>query len=172
MSDEKTAANSATADAKDRAGVPGGADVPSRRQNLMRLLALAEPSHVETLYNEFADRPDWHFVRRPETGLVMVQGRIGGGGAPFNVGEMSVSRASVRLEGGEVGHAYIKGRNHRHTAIAAFFDALFQAAPYKSRLDAEIVAPLTRALAERDERQDRQAAATKVDFFTMARGED
>ena len=39
--------------------------------------------------------PDYVALRAPETGLVMVRGRIGGTGAPFNVGEMTVTRCSV-----------------------------------------------------------------------------
>nr|WP_269812739.1 phosphonate C-P lyase system protein PhnG [Aurantimonas marina] len=61
-------------------------------------------------------------LRAPEAGLVMRRGRIGGG-APFNLGEACVARASVRLASGEVGHAMVLGRDTDHARLAAFFDA-------------------------------------------------
>ena len=36
--------------------------------------------------------PDHENLREPENGLVMVRGRTGGDGAPFNLGEATVSR--------------------------------------------------------------------------------
>ena len=42
--------------------------------------------------------PDYRVLRGPEAGLVMVRGRTGGGGAPFNLGEMTATRCTVRTE--------------------------------------------------------------------------
>lgn len=159
-------------DNQDQRHQTGEADVePDERQSFMRIVALSDPSRLEQLYAAFEPRPDWSFARRPETGLVMVQGRVGGGGAPFNLGEMSVSRAVVTLDGGATGYAYIKGRNHRHAAIAAFFDAAFQTPQLRPRLERDVRDPLASELAQSDDEARRQAAATKVDFFTMARGD-
>ena len=47
--------------------------------------------------------PRYEELRTAETGLVMLRGRIGGDGAPFNLGEATVTRAAVRLASGEVG---------------------------------------------------------------------
>ena len=58
-----------------------------------------------------AEPPDYVELRAAESGLVMVRGRIGGDGAPFNLGEATVTRATVRLASGEVGFAYVLGRD-------------------------------------------------------------
>ena len=101
----------------------------------------------------------------------MVRGRAGGTGAPFNIGEMTVTRCALRLEDGTVGHAYVQGRDKAHAERAALVDALMQtkAAP---RIEASVLRPLAdEAGAARTARAAR-AAATRVEFFTMVRGED
>ena len=148
------------------------ADNTRARQRLMQILAQADPDALEAAYAGFTDVPDWSFARKPETGLVMVRGRIGGGGAPFNLGEMSVTRAAVTLASGETGHAYVAGRNRRKAAIAAVFDALWQNPVLRPRIDTEIIAPLAATLKAQDARSTEEAAATRVDFFTLVRGDD
>lgn len=146
------------------------ADIAAR-QRVMRVLAQAPDQQLEDLYDKFADKPDWTFARKPETGLVMTRGRIGGGGAPFNLGEITVTRAAIQLDSGEIGHAYCQGRNQRKAAIAAFFDAAWLNAQFKQHVESDIIAPLVQA--QRTAKQDKvqKAAATKVDFFTMVRGD-
>src|ERR1700744_4491144 len=41
--------------------------------------------------------PEFDWLRPPETGLAMVRGRVGGSGDPFNLGEATVTRATLRL---------------------------------------------------------------------------
>ena len=65
-------------------------------------------------------------IRPPETGLVMLRGRMGGTGGAFNLGEATVTRCAVRTAKGHEGHAYVMGRNHGHAKIAAVCDALLQ----------------------------------------------
>ena len=142
------------------------------RQRSMRILAEAGADRLEAAYAGFADLPEWSFARRPETGLVMVRGRIGGGGGPFNVGEMSVTRAAVSLASGETGHAYVAGRNQRKAAIAAVFDALWQNSALRPRVEAEVLGPLADERATADATAAEEAAATRVDFFTLVRGDD
>ena len=84
---------------------------PESRQEAMGVLSHANPGRLGQLWGDWADKPGFHRVRGPETGLVMVRGRAGGGGNPFNLGEATVTRATVRLETGEVGHAYCLGRD-------------------------------------------------------------
>ena len=58
---------------------------------------------------------------------MMVQGRAGAGwGAAFNLGEVTVTRASVRLGCGTVGHALVQGLDARKAERAALLDALLQ----------------------------------------------
>ncbi len=111
-------------------------------------------------------------LRGPETGLVTVRGRIGGGGAPFNTGEATVTRATVRLPTGEIGHAYALGRDKEKVRIAAILDASWCAEETRGTVEAKVVAPLVRMAAEADAKRRAETAATKVDFFTMVRGED
>lgn len=141
------------------------------RQRVMRVLAQAPDQQLEDLYEKFADKPDWTFARKPETGLVMTRGRIGGGGAPFNLGEMTVTRAAIQLESGEIGHAYCQGRNQRKAAIAAFFDAAWLSEAHKQNVEANILAPLEQEQLTTKKDKLKKAAATKVDFFTMVRGD-
>lgn len=141
----------------------------TERQNWMGLLARAKAEHLAVLLPD--PLPDHSLLRAPEIGAVMVQGRAGATGAPFNLGEMTVTRCSLRLASGAVGHAVVQGRGRDHARRAATVDALMQtgeAAGVRARvLDAL-------AEAERAARRDRaeKAAATKVEFFTMVRGED
>lgn len=109
-------------------------------------------------------------LRRPEAGLVMVRGRIGGDGPAFNLGEASVARASVTV-GGLVGHAYRLGRDTGAARLAAIADALWQDPARRPAVEAALVAPVeARLVATRDD-ASRRAAATRVDFFTMVRGD-
>ncbi len=115
--------------------------------------------------------PDHVALRAPETGLVMLRGRIGGTGAPFNVGEMTVTRCSVRLAEGTIGHAYIAGRNGDHARLAALLDAMLQHPDHGLALFDRIILPLEMRREARLRDQSAKSAATKVDFFTMVRGD-
>jgi alpha-D-ribose 1-methylphosphonate 5-triphosphate synthase subunit PhnG len=108
-------------------------------------------------------------LRRPEIGLVMVQGRISGSGAPFAAGEMTVTRAAVRLEGGQIGIGYAGGRHPRQAEIVAASDALAQLPQWREPIEAQIVAPLAAEAEARRQVIAARAAATKVEFFTVAR---
>ena len=102
----------------------------------------------------------------------MSAARSGGTGARFNLGEMTVTRCAVSLDNGVVGIAYVQGRSLRHAEQAAVADALLQLPDWHDTVQAQLIQPLARERAERVERQARVAAQTKVEFFTMVRGED
>jgi alpha-D-ribose 1-methylphosphonate 5-triphosphate synthase subunit PhnG len=111
-------------------------------------------------------------IRGPEIGMVMLRGRAGGGGAIFNLGEATVTRATVKLATGEVGHAIVLGRHLQKASIVAHLDALSQLPDWVQVVETDFVTP---ALAEQDAARTRQAGeteATRVGFFTMVRGED
>jgi alpha-D-ribose 1-methylphosphonate 5-triphosphate synthase subunit PhnG len=141
------------------------------RRRCMRLLAQATVEEMRDALHAVLPAPEVFAVRGPETGLIMVRGRIGGGGDPFNLGEATVTRATVRLGTGEIGHGQMLGTDREKARLAAVFDALWQIPERR-----ELVAALTRTVGARIEAQDRleaeQTAATRVDFFTMVRGED
>lgn len=140
------------------------------RQEAMGVLNHAAPARLRELWNAWPEKPGFHRVRGPETGLVMVRGRAGGGGNPFNLGEATVTRATVRLETGEVGHSYCLGRDGDKAVQAALFDALWQRDP--ATVEAEVLTPLRTEQAEADNLRRDETAATRVDFFTMVRGDN
>lgn len=142
------------------------------RKSAMAALALAPADMLKRVWAEAGFDVEAHAVRGPETGLVTVRGRIGGGGAPFNFGEATVTRATVKLATGEVGHAYALGRDKEKARLSAIADALWQDPARRADVEAKVVAPLRAGLAASDERRRAETAATKVDFFTMVRGED
>lgn len=148
------------------------ADRTADRRALMRVLAEAAPSEVCAALERLAPLPAHEEVRKPEVGLVMLRGRIGGDGAPFNVGEATVTRAAVRLDSGEIGFSYVLGRAVEKARAAALIDAIWQSAGGRSRVEAEVVGPLAEVQAQRAAAAARRTAATRVDFFTVARGED
>ncbi len=141
------------------------------RQSRMGLLAKSEPTRLATLMSALPDLPDHTWLRTPEVGAVMVRGRMGGTGAPFNLGEMSVTRCALTLPTGEVGHAYVQGRDKDHATRAALIDALMQTTRAEE-VRATVLTPLTTESASAKEARAAKAAATKVEFFTMVRGED
>ncbi len=148
-----------------------GLDVAAR-QALMRACAEASEAELEQALGDLGGLPAAEELRPPQTGLVMLRGRIGGSGPPFNVGEATVTRATLRLESGAVGYSYLLGRSHRRARLAALVDALGQDAQCRARLEASLVAPVTARRAEADARTRAETAATKVDFITLVRGED
>jgi alpha-D-ribose 1-methylphosphonate 5-triphosphate synthase subunit PhnG len=110
-------------------------------------------------------------LRGAENGLVMVRGRIGGDGAPFNLGEATVSRAAVRLATGEVGFGYTLGRDREKARMIALCDALLQTEEFAGLVEAKVLAPLSAAIASRQRAKAAETAATRVDFYTLVRGE-
>lgn len=115
--------------------------------------------------------PDHTILRSPEIGSVMLQARSGGAGALFHLGEMTVTRCSLRLTSGAVGHACVQGRDRDHATRAALIDALMQS-DQAGAIRAAVLTPLATEETARRSVRAGKAAATKVDFFTLIRGED
>jgi len=141
------------------------------RKRAMELLARASVAELQAGWQAIEPQPEVHPVRGPETGLVMVRGRVGGGGDPFNLGEATVSRATVRLVSGEIGHGQLLGNDREKARLAAIFDALNQRPEYRAAVERLIGAVESRIDAE-DRKHAEQTAATRVDFFTMVRGDN
>lgn len=140
-----------------------------RRRRWLSVLAKAPEARLDALWQALGPVPPCTILRRPEIGLVMLQGRISGNGAPFCAGEMTVTRAAVRLETGEVGFGYVGGRHARQAEIVAVLDALGQRQEWRDRVETEIVSPLAGEAEARHRLIAARAAATKVEFFTVAR---
>ncbi len=146
-------------------------DKNAGRKAWMGLLAKAPEGRVATLLDAAMARPEFTWLRAPEIGSTMVRGRAGGTGAPFNIGEMTVTRCALTLPDGVVGHAYIQGRRKADAEAAALVDALMQGAA-ADIVRTTVLEPLEAEQTAAKTARAQKAAATKVEFFTMARGED
>jgi alpha-D-ribose 1-methylphosphonate 5-triphosphate synthase subunit PhnG len=147
-------------------------DAIARRRAAMAVLADASAAEIAHGMKSIGALPAHTTIRSPECGLVMMQGRIGGDGAPFNLGEATVSRAAVRLPSGETGFGYVLGRDREKAQLVAICDALVQSDRYRDAVEEHVVAPIRARVEAARHRKAEQTAATKVDFFTLVRGED
>lgn len=145
------------------------------RKKWMSLLAKAPSELLTTTFLDVMERygltPDYTWLRKPEIGGVMVQARAGATGAPFNFGEMTVTRCSLKLDNGDVGHAYVQGRDKDKAEKAAIIDAYMQGEQAQI-FASDILAPIEKTLSSVRAQREQKAAKTKVDFFTLVRGED
>jgi len=140
------------------------------RQQWIGVLAHARSADLQPHEAALRDA-EYQLIRAPEIGMTLVRGRMGGTGAPFNVGEMTVTRCVVRLADGRTGYSYLAGRDKVHAELAALADAHLQGAQQAHWLK-ELIEPLTRAQAARRAEKEAETAATKVEFFTMVRGDN
>ena len=141
------------------------------RSQWMALLARAPLDLLENALGEQANQqPQW--LRKPETGLMMIEARAGGTGARFNLGEVSITRCALRLANTQadapVGIAYVLGRSHKHARLAAMIDALFLTTPDQA-LQEKILAPIKQHLHTQRVRREERTETSKVEFFTVAR---
>jgi alpha-D-ribose 1-methylphosphonate 5-triphosphate synthase subunit PhnG len=142
----------------------------AQRKAAMAVLAHAQAAEIAALLRSIP-LPGHQDLREAENGLVMLRGRVGGDGAPFNLGEATVSRAAVRLASGEVGFGYTLGRDCEKARLIALCDALVQSRDFGAVVERDVIAPLREQLMIRRQRAAAETAATKVDFYTMVRGE-
>jgi alpha-D-ribose 1-methylphosphonate 5-triphosphate synthase subunit PhnG len=142
------------------------------RRAALSALAQARTAEIAQGLAELGDPPAQVDLRPVETGLVMLRGRIGGDGAPFNLGEATVTRAAVRIDSGETGFAYVLGRDHDKARLAALCDALWQSERLRDAVERQVLAPIRARLARERAERESETAATRVDFFTLVRGED
>ena len=142
----------------------------AQRKAAMAVLAHCDAADIARTLDAIA-LPTHENLREPENGLLMVRGRIGGDGAPFNLGEATVSRAAVRLSTGEVGFGYTLGRDQAKARMIALCDALIQSVDHADTIEAKVLAPLRTQLMSERSRRAAETAATRVDFYTLVRGE-
>jgi alpha-D-ribose 1-methylphosphonate 5-triphosphate synthase subunit PhnG len=144
----------------------------SARAQWLALLARAPLPMLEQVLQPHTQAAP-HWLRKPETGLMMVQARTGGTGERFNLGEMTVTRCALRLSNAaihrHVGVAYVVGRSHRHAYLAAVADALLLDESSHRELERSLLAPVRELLATNKAARQSKADTSKVDFFTVAR---
>lgn len=141
------------------------------RQAWLATLARANVAQLESAIPQTVDLPTLQQVRPAEVGMVMLRGRVGGTGNPFNLGEASVVRCAVRLGDGPLGVGYVLGRDKRQAELVALCDALLQDPQHHDRLQGLLIQPLATAQAQARAQQQRAVADSKVEFFTFVRGE-
>src|SRR5271165_5403397 len=142
------------------------------RRRAMGLIARARPGELAGPLARFWPDILVRDLKPVETGLVMLRGRAGGDGAPFNLGEATVTRAVVEIEDGVRGYGHILGRDAEQARRAAIIDALWQARDSRAAVETKVLAPIVERLAAERTKADAETAATRVDFFTLVRGED
>lgn len=141
------------------------------RQRRLATLARVGRETLEAALDRIAPPPRYDVVKPAESGLVMVRGRAGGTGGQFNLGEMTVTRCVVRTEAGALGVGYVAGRDRRKAELVAVFDALLQDPARTAGLERDLIEPAARQRQEERTGMLTRAAATRVDFFTVVRGE-
>ncbi|GAB3918480.1 protein phnG [Microlunatus endophyticus] len=144
------------------------------RQRAAGVLAGASTAELAECWNAWPNRPEVEYLRGPESGLVMVQGRIGGSGDRFNLGEATVVRATALVRGGGlatecVGTSYVLGSDPDHAGLAAVFQALLADPGQRDLVLQQVIEPLQSRQATVDAGSRAQARATTVNFFTVAR---
>lgn len=102
--------------------------------------------------------------------MAMLRGRVGGTGDAFNLAEATVTRCAVRV-GECLGVGYTLGRDKRKAELIALFDALLQDEERCHSITRDLIEPLRQAQDATRQAASRAAAASRVEFFTMVRGE-
>jgi alpha-D-ribose 1-methylphosphonate 5-triphosphate synthase subunit PhnG len=122
------------------------------------------------LWEQKKIRVNYIWLRTPEIGSIMAQGRMGVTGDKFNIGEVTITRCSLKLNCGTIGHSYVQGRSKKKAEISALCDALMQTKMSKE-INKNIIIPLEKIKKDNKDKILSKAEATKVDFFTLVRGE-
>ncbi|HSL62592.1 MAG TPA: phosphonate C-P lyase system protein PhnG [Desulfotignum sp.] len=141
------------------------------RQKWMQILADADAADLKAGNDRFGENISFSRLIPPETGMVMVQARADGAGAPFCLGEMTVTRCMVQVLDNIQGYAMVPGSDHDHAELAALFDALLQMPSFHDRLMATLMADLKTREKQRQLTMGREISDTTVEFFTLRRGE-
>jgi alpha-D-ribose 1-methylphosphonate 5-triphosphate synthase subunit PhnG len=141
------------------------------RQKWLGVLARASRLELENALTKLEPLPALEHVRPPEPGMFMLRGRISGTGDAFNVGEATVTRCALRVGSGALGVGYALGRDRRKAELVAVFDSLLQGETSQARIQKDVIEPIAARQAEARTAASRQAATSKVEFFTMVRGE-
>ena len=141
-----------------------------KRKFWMSLLATSNQSDLLNLWEQKKIRVNYVWLRTPEIGSIMAQGRMGVTGDKFNIGEVTITRCSLKLNCGTIGHSYVQGRSKKKAEISALCDALMQTKMSKE-INKNIIIPLEKIKKDNKDKILSKAEATKVDFFTLVRGE-
>lgn len=143
----------------------------TQRQSLLAVLSKSAYEDIHNSWQLLGINPGYHCLKEPEIGMVMVKGKAGGNGQPFNLGEMTVTRTVVQLDTQQLGFGYTAGRDKEKSKLVAIIDACFQLPEYISLIEKKLINPLSEKLKHKHQQLDENVEATKVNFFTMVRGQ-
>ena len=141
------------------------------RKTLLSVLSKSNQSDIQEAWDSVGLSPEYTLLKQPEIGMVMVKAKTGGDGAPFNMGEMTVTRTILQLASHELGYGYTAGRDKQKSLTIALADACYQVDAWKALIDQELLAPLQETLRQKESQHQEKVDGTKVNFFTMVRGE-
>ncbi|MCG9752515.1 phosphonate C-P lyase system protein PhnG [Vibrio brasiliensis] len=144
----------------------------TQRSYWISTLAQSEYAQIVEHWKATELEPSYQVIRQPEIGLAQVRARMGSTGNPFNMGDVTITRAAIKLDTGEMGYSYLCGRNKPHAELAAVIDGMLQSGVHRQALMQQIIEPLAALKFERDQQRAKEVATSKVDFFTLVRGED
>lgn len=167
-----------------------------KRQQLLSVLSVSEFSVIQSYWEKLSITPRYSLLKSPEVGMTMVRAKTGGTGQPFNMGEMTVTRTVIRLDSDVdsevssmvnseansvgntinrqsniIGFGYTAGRNTQKSELIAVIDAYCQLPEYEALITENVIEPLQHIREQQQHDQAAQVNATKVNFFTMVRGE-
>jgi alpha-D-ribose 1-methylphosphonate 5-triphosphate synthase subunit PhnG len=138
----------------------------------MGVLSRAATQDLYALNSFIPPKDSYRLIKKPEIGTVMVEARAGGAGRRFNFGETTVTRCVVQLMSGELGFSYSLGRDKGKSEQAAVIDAVLQSGDaYVKNTIFSILKTIEKKHLAAKNLQSRKAAATKVNFFTLVRGD-
>ncbi|WP_337029805.1 phosphonate C-P lyase system protein PhnG [Pantoea agglomerans] len=142
------------------------------RQRWLSVLAHSSAALLETHWQALNLQPAHTLIRPAEIGLTRLQARMGATGKRFVMGDATVTRAVVQLSDGTLGYSYLLGRDKAHAERCALLDALLQQPETRQLLEEKIITPLAAWRDEQRQLRAREIASSKVDFFTLVRGDN
>lgn len=142
------------------------------RQRWLSVLAHSSAALLETHWQALNLQPPFTLIRPAEIGLTRLQARMGATGKRFVMGDATVTRAVVQLSDGTLGYSYLLGRDKAHAERCALLDALLQQPETRQLLEEKIITPLAAWRDEQRQLRAREIASSKVDFFTLVRGDN
>ena len=142
------------------------------RQRWLSVLAHSSAALLETHWQALNLQPAFTLIRPAEIGLTRLQARMGATGKRFVMGDATVTRAVVQLSDGTLGYSYLLGRDKAHAERCALLDALLQQPETRQLLEEKIITPLAAWREEQRQLRAREIASSKVDFFTLVRGDN
>lgn len=143
----------------------------ARRQHWMSVLARADWADIEHRWKSVGIDLPYTILREPEIGLAQIRGKMANKGDVFNVGDTTITRASVQFKNDVVGHCYTMGRNLDKALTCAVIDGVLQHDQHNQVVMDAVIAPLQQAFIEKRKHRKQEIETSKVDFFTLVRGD-